>query len=272
MDNTLKDLYRELLSTTFPDNRTVLDRITPSDLCVAGHHVGRLYNKGLLIYGQAMNGWQNEDSADIETIIREISDSADRHQELYTMVDCNGWNGLVDGEPASYHYKTSKFWKLNYQVITGMEDTSFNNFYVNQATGEQNKELFDNAWSQTVAWSNLYKISYSKGGNPDDKVIETINKISLKIILKEIELLKPSLVLFNTGENLYSKIIESTNPFKLAKNSVDNNVLYTGIYEYLPNKNCKIVVCRRPDVRSLHYTNTDIVNEASEILTAFKTL
>ena len=51
-----------------------------------------------------------------------------------------------------------------------------------------------------------------------------------------------------------------------------HNVLYIGEYEYLPGQKCKIVVCKRPDVWKLHYTNADIVNEAEEILCAFEAI
>lgn len=270
MDKTLENLYRELLMIKLSNEETVFDRIKPDDLCVSEHHTGRLYNNGLLIYGQAMNGWQN-DFEDIESLIDEISVSSDNYKELYTMADYDGWHGEVDGEKSSYYYKRSKFWKLNYQVITNAVDESFNNFYIKRVSADKKAELLDNAWSQNVVWSNLYKISYSKGGNPDDKLIDTINDVSVKIILKEIDLFKPSKILFNTGENLFERT-GLNHVFNLKKTSDGGNVLFTGAYTYSTGETCKIVVCKRPDDPRYHYTNTDIVTEAKEILTAFNTL
>ena len=120
MNNQLKALYKELLSIQMKDGRTIYDRITPSDLCLAGHRVGRLYD-GLLIYGQAMNGWQNGENLSIDALIDEIEAGASDYKELYTMVDYNGWHSYTNGKPAKYHYKRSKFWKLNYLVITNAQ-------------------------------------------------------------------------------------------------------------------------------------------------------
>lgn len=270
MDNILKDLYRELLSIKFSDEKTVFDRITPNDLCVAGHHVGRLYNKGILIYGQAMNGWQN-DFCDIDSLIGEIEKSADNHKELYTMADYKGWHSK-DGKE-SYYYKRSKFWKLNYQVVTNSIDNNFDEFYIKCVPESDRENLLNKAWPQTVAWSNLYKISFSKGGNPNPSIIDKINEISLKIVLREIEILKPSKILFNTGENFYSNIaLSHKNIFGLTKVEGSDNILFVGEYEYSPNEKCKIVVCRRPDEVRSHYKNIDIIKEAREILTAFESI
>ncbi|SFP41352.1 hypothetical protein SAMN05216343_10741 [Oscillibacter sp. PC13] len=272
MDKQLFDLYKEMLSLSFSNGKTVYERITPDDLCLAGHHVGRLFDNGLLIYGQAMNGWQNEDSTKVASLISEVMLSSENYREMYVMADYNGWHGEVNGNPASYYYKRSKFWKLNYQVITGANDSNFEQFYIPQTLDKSDREeLLKKAWSQSAAWSNLYKVSFSEGGNPDDSIIDVINDVSLRIISREIEMLKPSRVLFNTGENFFSYIaMNGRNSFNVERVPYDSNVLFTGRYEYAPNQSCKIVVCKRPDDRRLHYTNADIVKAAQEILTAFE--
>lgn len=273
MDAKLFELYRDLLGTKFPDGRTVFDRIQPDDLCVAAHHIGKRFNNGLLIYGQAMNGWQNENTISMETLLDEVSSSADDYKEMYTMVDPDGWHGIVNGKPSSYYYKRSKFWKLNYQVITKVSDPQYSNFYISSDEKKDRIELLDNAWSQTAAWSNLFKLSYSEGGNPDDELIEVIRDISLRIILREIEVLRPKQVLFNTGEVLFDSVANyERNIFGLTKETNSNNIFYSGRYEYLPKMYCKMVVCRRPDVWRLHYTNSDIVKEATEIIQSFNVL
>lgn len=270
-DSKLRELYMELLNTKFSNGMSVFERIRPNDLCIAGHHIGRLYNNGLLIYGQAMNGWSNDNVKQINAVIDEVLDKGNDYKELYTIVDSKGWHGEVDGKVASYYYKRSKFWKLNYQVITNAKDVHFENFYINSSSDIEREELFDSAWSQNVVWSNLYKISFSKGGNPNDEIIEVINAISLKIILEEIELFKPSRVLFNTGENLFANVVlKYGNVFGLEKISDESNILYKGLYEYMQGERCTIIVCKRPDVRRLHYTNEDIVNEAKEIISTYE--
>lgn len=95
MDTSLKELYRELLSTKMKDEKTIYERIAPGDLCLAGHRVGRLYD-GLLIYGQAMNGWQNGENLGIDDLINEIEVGSKNYKELYTMVDYNGWHGYTN--------------------------------------------------------------------------------------------------------------------------------------------------------------------------------
>lgn len=273
MDINLNELYRDLLKIKYPDGRTVFDRIQLDDLCVAGHHIGKRFDNGLLIYGQSMNGWQNENTSSMETLLEEVSSSADDYKEMYTMVNPNGWHGIVNGKPSSYYYKRSKFWKLNYQVITDVTDSQYANFYVSQDEGVDRTEILDNAWSQTAAWSNLFKLSYSEVGNPDNEIIEVIRDISLEVILREIEVLKPKQVLFNTGEVLFDSVANyQKNVFGLTKEPVGSNILYSGRYEYLPRMECKMVVCRRPDVWKLHYTNSDIAKEATEIIHRFDTL
>lgn len=273
MDKALKDLYCELLLIDLPNGQKIFDQIQPDNLCLAGHHVGRLYKNSLLIYGQAMNGWQNNASLGVAELVNEVLINASNYKELYNVVDYNGWHGVVNGVSASYYYKRSKFWKLNYQVITNANDTTFRDFYIKRTSDDQRKELLDNAWSQTIAWSNLYKISYSEGGNPNAEIIEAIKETSLKIILREIALLKPNRVLFNTGENLFATIaLDQSNVFGLTKVIEGGNILYKGEYKYLPEEKCKIVVCKRPDVRTLHYKNADIINEAKEILSAFESI
>lgn len=269
MNNQLKALYKELLSIQMKDGRTIYDRITPSDLCLAGHRVGRLYD-GLLIYGQAMNGWQNGENLSIDALIDEIEAGASDYKELYTMVDYNGWHGYTNGKPAKYHYKRSKFWKLNYLVITNAQDTALDNFYIDQPQSEVDRtNTFDNAWSQKVAWSNLFKVSYSKGGNPDSKIKDAISEVSLEIILREIELLKPTRILFNTGENFFADTaLKNENVFGVHRETGTKNIIYTGRYK----DSCDVVVCRRPDEKRLHYSNNDILIEAKEILDAFNNL
>ncbi len=269
MDNQLKELYKELLSIKMNDGKTIYDRITPSDLCLAGHRVGRLYD-GLLIYGQAMNGWQNGENLSINALIDEIEAGASDYKELYTMVDYNGWHGYTNGKSAKYHYKRSKFWKLNYLVITNAQDATLDKFYIDQPKNEvDRKNAFDNAWSQKVAWSNLFKVSYSEGGNPDSKIKDAISEVSLKIILREIELFQPNRILFNTGENFFADVaLRNENVFGVQKKTGTKNIMYTGKYKGV----CDVVVCRRPDVPRLHYLNNDILIEANEILDTFNNL
>lgn len=270
MDKKLKELYKELLSLKFKDGRTVFERINADDLCLAGHHIGRLYKNGLLIYGQAMNGWGNDISRGIDALVEDVLNNAEDYKELYTIVDYDGWH---DDNGVSYFYKRSKFWKLNYQVITEAKDEAFYNFYIKRTNENEKKKLLDNAWTQGITWSNLYKISFSMGGNPDDEIIDVIREVSLKIILREIELLKPTRILFNTGEILFADLaLNKGNVFGVQKVNANSNIFYTGEYEYLPNEKCKIVVCKRPDIPMLHYKNADILNEAREILQAFDSI
>jgi len=266
MDAELKSLYEELLMTEYKDGRRILDRITSDDLCLSAHHVGRLYDNGMLIYGQAVNGWENDTSNGVKNLIDQVLSNATNHRKLHTIADRRGWHDVVDGKPANYYYKRSKFWKLNYQVVTNAVDPAFKNFYAAETT----EQAFDCAWPQEIVWSNLYKVSFSKGGNPDPQTIRLILDISRRIVLREIELLKPSRVLFNTGNSYFAEMmLDKQDVFQLEKVEDSSNILYVGNYEYLPNESCRIVVCKRPDVRNPSYTNADIISEAKQIICAF---
>lgn len=264
MDDQLYQLYRELLSVELRDNRVIFDRISRNDLCLAGHRKGKNYTGDLLVYGQAVNGWQNSAFHDADSLVHEVLTDADDYRALYPVVDPRGWHGEVDGKKASYYYKRSKFWKLNYQVSTGAADSSFRDFYIRNPLDVC---AFDAAWSQCVVWSNLYKVAFSKGGNPDSEIMSAINDISFRIVLREIDLLQPKRVLFNTGKNFFESLSEDR--FGLRKVSKTGNILYAGQYQTLAGGKCKMVVCKRPDEWKAKYTNNDIIREAEDILKAF---
>lgn len=280
MSEKLFELYRELLNTRFADGRSIFDRITPNDLCVAGHHQGGQYDiqdNKLIIYGQAVNGWQNGSHIYSEGLVHEVLSRADDPKEMRMMADCRGWHGAVNGEPAKYYYKTSKFWKLNYQVISSAIDPDFQNFYVPYQAGSDYDSLLDNTWAQEIVWSNLYKAAFTQGGNPDSKIMNATNEICRKIVLHEIAEFKPKRILFNTGENMFTYMFlssdwEGKENLILQKSKDDGNVRYVGQYEYAPGETCKIVVCRRPDEWKVRYKNNDIAKEAEEILSAFNRL
>lgn len=265
MDDQLHQLYRELLSIIFPDGRAIFERIGTNDLCLTGYLKGKNYTGGLLIYGQAVNGWQNTAFHDTDALIQEVLSNADDYHALYPVVDPRGWRGEVDGIIASYYYKRSKFWKLNYQVATRAADPLFQDFYIRNPLDNC---AFDAAWSQSVVWSNLYKVTFSKGGNPDSMIQKSIHDVSIRIVLREIDLLQPTQVLFNTGKNYFEEFFEDR--FGLHQVSETGNVLYAGQYSTFSGSKCKMVVCKRPDEWKAKYTNNDIIREAEDILKAFE--
>lgn len=130
----------------------------------------------------------------------------------------NGWDDLYDtsssesfGENAKTYFDNHKRWEwiqknINGKLYTGKDDNGkyFSHSRFWSYTEEIYKGLADDKgdtsriWMENIAWSNLYKISPKKG-NPSSRSLRLQWDGACPDILdREIELLKPTHIVFET--------------------------------------------------------------------------
>jgi hypothetical protein len=150
---------------------------------------GRAYN-GFMVVGIAPNGGMYDFNAS------DMSDSSKRKPLVEYGVEpghsgCpqdwvkeywNKWSKIKFGHDVSaYSVSKSAFWSKLRKVLAKLGISEADDF------------------ASHVVWSNLYKVSYSAGGNPDGK-LATLQFESAKELLKwELDNHKPNKVLFSTN-------------------------------------------------------------------------
>ena len=109
-------------------------------------------------------------------------------------------------------------------------------------------------WFESIAWSNLYKISPSMG-NPSEKSKSRQKDICLSILKKEIETIKPKHILFETGFDwVFDDIRKGRSLYN--KDYVEWAGTYMGI---------KCVISCRPECRKKNRFVEDVVTAFKEI-------
>ncbi|MGL4982292.1 MAG: hypothetical protein ACRC4W_05510 [Treponemataceae bacterium] len=159
-----KPLYEELLSSV----KGVEGELYPFFV-----QVGEGYEQSkhrILFVGKATNGWHST-SRNVDELFNQES------KECINRVDQMRWLSNQKGE--TYNINKSAFWRLIRETVDAIE---------------QPKE---NDWYEYIAWSNLYKIS-PKLGNPCPPLINKQRSACIKILEKEIQILKPKVVVFLT--------------------------------------------------------------------------
>lgn len=189
--NKLKSLHKRLYNV-----KEILANTNGKDkYAFAPCFVGKNYlsqNRRLMIIGQNSNGWDRDDGK---------FSNADEYAEyiVNTYIDptasnYEGFNWIETLDNTGYHINSSSFWKpatAIYKSFSGLNDVDI--------------------WQHYTVQSDTMKITYHKNsiGNVVDKDSSknelseiTVQKdISLKILLQEIEILKPTHILFMTNDN-----------------------------------------------------------------------
>lgn len=134
---------------------------------------------GLLFVGKAVNGWidikKNNDENDLKELFNiELGDG------LLARKDQMKWVENTKPDDPHPYVNRSAFWRVIKTTTTDLYPT---------------KE----PWYSNIAWSNLYKVSGSKGGNPRVKLQKQQREYCFEILKKEIELLAPKYVIMFTS-------------------------------------------------------------------------
>ena len=186
----LKPLYHDLLN----HSECVLDQQKYCTFCMQwGECFPEEKNSGFLFVGRSVNGWKNGD-----------------FDSIFNAEDQMKWVENQWGSKDKYNTYHSPFWRVIKRVSTEYS---------------HNKE----DWYKNVAWSNLYKVAPSAGGNPDDFICGWQFYNCCRILQKEIELLSPQVVIFLTGKSWSNSFLWYLNGGKepLIKYSLDWGGVYT---------------------------------------------
>lgn len=201
----------------------------------------------LLVCGRAVNGWKSLDlsrsDADIYEMMCNIHPEDRVHGCELNWIKrsrLNWDNNIKNG----YNYRKSSFWNGTRDVLKALEGGS---------------EMAKKNWPSLLAWSNIYKISPAKTGNPNNE-LRRIQIPQCKVILqKEIELLQPKNILFITGD-WGKNILHSLGIWPDYKSK--NIVLFANTVTFLwKNKlTANVVVVIRPERQKRNKWVKDVIS------------
>lgn len=210
-------------------------------LCCYFYNKGRLYDGKLMVVGRAVNGgndincWKQGDSK-TRSICKYIEGiyNAQKQASLSWVTEWWGENKVDEKGEKLYNPATSRFWQLVSALTEGLNGESWNK----------------NTWTETIVWSNIYKVSPTNGGNPNFTLKKLQIDLCIEILRIEIDICKPKIILFVTGENWFNDVrsLFETDGSKFVYRYNDGTVAY-------------IYVCERPDRRSPSLIAKRIINE-----------
>ena len=183
MKTKLMPLYEEMLSKF--KNRSNLTTFSAR----WGKEFPREKGKGILFVGRVVNGGKANAHVDVNTLLDEnIKDGIEWVEKNMKQLP----------KQKKYNVNNSAFWR----TIRGITQ----NLY----------QVQDN-WTSKIAWSNLYKVSPYKKGNPNSKQEQIQSPYCEAILKAEIEILQPQFVVFLTSRNVNHFI---WNNYGLTRNSI----------------------------------------------------
>lgn len=162
-----KPFYKELLEKTAAHR----------NLCTFFPQSGRYYTTApikILFIGKAVNGWcPGSDSTELDFLFSP--------EGIVNRPDEMSWinKPWISTQSTNYSANKSAFWRIIKKLtilILNRED-----------------------WWNWIAWSNLYKRTPSKGGNPNLQIRKSQLNICKNILDQEIALLKPNIIVFLTS-------------------------------------------------------------------------
>ena len=198
----------------------------------------------LLLIGRALNGWIEKFSK--ENNAEELLKLWQKHEEngntmeyrCYWNKDSKQYEDVTEGEyskgltwvntyipKGNRHYLTAKkaFWKCGKYALAFL-------------TTNENAEDF----YKKIAWTNLFKLSPTSGGNPEGAIWNEQIKYCKSILEKEIEILNPTHIL----------IVAKTN---IKNENKNEDAWWSPFSDILENakvdKNIKIAIIHRPEQR-----------------------
>ncbi len=164
--NRLAPLYQELC------NNAGISKINMiKQLCVVLPQWGTQYFSSeprIMFIGRATNGGEMDLNANLLRDPNCIKEGLKWIKERWIKTD----------EP--WHGSSSAFWRVT-RALT--------------------EKYHINDWNEHIAYSNLYKVSPKEGGNPSTTLKKLQHETSQKILKTELEMLKPQVIVMQTGLN-----------------------------------------------------------------------
>ncbi len=186
----------------------------------------------IMIVGRALNGWDTIQETNFEDFYKKLVEEFRTNNENKNALNRLYNKAYKRNEKNKYNSARSAFWRVVRQI---------------------SEKHVDN-----IVWTNLYKVSPKKGGNPSEKLKEYQFIACKKLLDLEIEYYNPQVVIFITNK-WADKFIE--NPI-IIQNYRSDFVKYIG---YFGNKNNKFIVTVRPEGQKEKLWLKD-VKEAMSIL------
>ena len=231
----MKDLYQKLLEREWkgkPLWQHIKEKRLTSVPCMAGNK----REAKIMIVGRAVNGWKVDfdNCGDIHNTVNSVLTQRNRLDDF-----AGGPTEYYEAEEKKKYYYTTAFWRLVKKLVIRIDRT-------------------DEEWQQKIIWTNLYKVSPKKRGNPAWSMIKNDLDVYIEILKKEIEDNAPKLVVFVTDWNYIKPYRDRPSFDELLdcdeKKYDDNYIVKTG---KIKNTDIPFVVCKRPERR-----NTDKLADA----------
>lgn len=226
-----RNLYTDLLSQEWKEKQ-VWEHIKEKEMSVAPHFVGKYYNDvniKLMIIGRCLNGWEVE-FPNCETINDTLDSILNQPSRFEDAVNENVIPYIDEqGNEKRYYYSRSAFWRLIKKL-----SITYN--------GEED-------WNEKIVWSNLYKVSPRKGGNPSWRLIKGKIPTYIEIVKKEIETCNPTHIVFVTDLNFLNPYNKPELRFGDALNIKEIKENFKYVVAKGEYNGAKIVVCKRPERR-----------------------
>ncbi len=191
MDKRIVDGLREVLRGVVDSNEK---RLNSKPLTLFAPQQGtksRNCGNPLMVVGRAVNGsgdrvgWTPEDFASGKLTLDDELKAATENRatnsgDRLNWVTYNWRNRDVD-----YNTAKSPFWRTIRGITLGLNIP--------------NAENIEKCWSSYLIWSNLYKVSPVRRGNPDKNIRDIQRESCMKLLRSELEVYKPKRALFVTG-------------------------------------------------------------------------
>lgn len=151
---------------------------------------GDLYDAKLMIVGRAVNGWRTTWNPEEKAPTDAMSLSEETLKDVTRLNRCpmlwvtDIWNGKKNSTD-KYKTRTSAYWRVAKKTAKGLKMSDVRN----------------NDWPSFLVWSNLYKLSHSKRGNPSEKLQKIQFEACAELLSLELKIYKPKNLLMLTGLN-----------------------------------------------------------------------
>lgn len=186
---------------------------------------------GLMAIGRSVNGWGNCGKFPYDLQYQEVRENFAEEVVRFIGVDVkcpmlNHWGN---------NNNRSSFGRVLRRVIRELEIPNFN----------------EEEWPSYLVWSNLYKLSPHKGGNPNTELCDTQQTGCKNLLKVEFETYRPERVLFLTGYDWACPFLED---FTKNYSQMPEEINQTYVKQFgqliLPNQpQCKVVIACHPQTR-----------------------
>lgn len=221
-------LASEILGPIFENSQ----KVKPRKLTVFLPLKGDRYSGKLMIVGRAVNGWRTTFDFDEPQKLRTPQEIA---EDVYKKsIGGDGkcpmsWvSDLWREQKDKYNTKRSAFWRVTRGIVEGLGIAKVN----------------DDTWPSHLVWSNLYKVSPDKGGNPSNKLCDIQWDGCLSLLKAELEEYRPERLLFYTGWNWARSFLSELAPH--IEPVRGNYVKATGKVEVASGVMSRVVVAVHP--------------------------